>query len=99
MGILLTLPALIFIITIGPAVWSVYFIGPAVWSAINTFVMRYVIHPSDDGRFYLYDTLNEVIQCYCGNKILAEKVCRMMNQTALTDIGSPGDQDSVDTLH
>jgi len=61
--------------------------------------MRYTIHPSDNGKFYIYDTFFDVIQCFCGNKILAEKVCRMLNQTPQTDIGGDTDKDPVDIIH
>lgn len=41
--------------------------------------MRYVIHPCDDGRYFILDTETDSVMLYCGNYLLAQKVCRMMN--------------------
>ena len=48
--------------------------------------MRYVVYPSDDGRFFIFDTKFDKVIVFCGNQLLANKVARILNEDISTDI-------------
>jgi hypothetical protein len=43
--------------------------------------MRFEVHPSDDGRWFILDTERQTVFLFCGNELLARKVARILNQT------------------
>ena len=45
--------------------------------------MQYVIHTSDDGRYFIYDQCNHMIMSYCKNLQLAEQVTQSLNGIAI----------------
>ena len=43
------------------------------------YIMRYQVHPCDDGRFFVLDTCTDLVMCYVGCELVAQKTARLMN--------------------
>jgi len=42
--------------------------------------MRYTVHPSDDGRYFILDTTFNLVILWVGNKSVAETACDHFNR-------------------
>jgi len=42
--------------------------------------MRYTYHPSDDGRFFILDTLFDLTILWVGNEDIAKTACNKFNK-------------------
>jgi len=43
--------------------------------------MKYQVHPSDDGRWFILNPVTGVVMSYVGNELLARKIARILNET------------------
>lgn len=41
--------------------------------------MRYCVHTSDTGKFYILDSFSDSVFCYCGSQSLADDVVQKLN--------------------
>lgn len=44
--------------------------------------MRYSVHHSDNGKYFIFDRLSNSVFCYCGNENLANSTAQSLNTLA-----------------
>ena len=42
--------------------------------------MKFQVYPCDDGRYFIVDTVDDLVVCYAGNSALATTVVDRMNE-------------------